>query len=182
MTLVAFRSFIDPTRLKMAIHSHSQPMSSHLELRFIRLRLKLECVVAGSKSNYLENVLLDLVLGAHSWTPPTVIYVALSSQVYAEGSVGTNFNEITGAGAARVAVANNATNWPTSGTSSQKSNAATITFPAATNTWLEARSFYLLDSITAGNILYGGDLVTPRTLQPGDTASFGPGAILITED
>lgn len=138
--------------------------------------------MAGSKSNYLENVLLDHVLGRAIWTPPTVVYVALSSAVYNEAATGASFNEITGAGATRVAVANDAANWPSSGTSSQKSNGTTVTFPAATNAWPEARSFYLLDALSGGNILYGGDLVTPRTLQAGDTASFGPGAIVITED
>lgn len=138
--------------------------------------------MAGSKSNYLENKVLDHVLGAVVYTPPTVVYVALSAAVYDEAATGGAFNEITGAGAARVATANNTTNWPGSGTSSQKTNGTTVTFPAATNTWPEARSFYILDALVGGNILYGGDLVTPRTLQPGDTASFGPGSIIINED
>jgi hypothetical protein len=138
--------------------------------------------MAGSKSTYLENAVLDHVLGAVAYTPPTVVYVALSSELYNEAATGSAFNEIIGAGAARVAVTNNLTNWPSSGTTSQKTNGTTITFPAATNVWPEARSFYLLDDLTAGNILYGGDLITPRTLQPGDTASFGPGAITINED
>jgi len=142
----------------------------------------LETMVAGSKSNYLENALLDHVLGGVIWTPPSVIYVALSSALYDEAATGGSFNEIVGAGATRVAVANNATSWPSAGTSSQKTNGVTITFPAATNVWPEARSFYLLNALSGGDILWGGDLVTPRTLQPGDTASFGPGAIVITED
>lgn len=158
-------------------------MTSHLELTHDRnLNLESGTVMAGSKSNYLENALLNHVLGGTLWTPPTVVYVALSSQVFNEGAVGTAFDEISGAGAARVAVNNDPTRWPSSGTSSQKSNGVTITFPAATNTWPEARSFYILDALAGGNILYGGDLVTPRTLLPGDTASFGPGSIVITED
>ena len=39
-----------------------------------------------------------------------------------------------------------------------------------------------LDAANGGNILFGADLLTPRTLEPGDTASFGPGAITLTED
>lgn len=138
--------------------------------------------MAGSKSTYLENAILDHILGGVIWTPPSIIYVALSSATYNEAASGSAFSEITGAGATRVAVSNDTTAWPSSGTTSQKTNGVTITFPAATNTWPEALSFYLLDSLSGGNILYGGDLLTPRTLQPGDTASFGPGSLTIIED
>lgn len=136
----------------------------------------------GSKSAYLENALLNHTLGAVVWTPPTVVYVALSSADYDEAAYGTAFSELIGLGYARVALANNLTNWPATAGSSQKHNGVTVTFPAATNTWLEARAFYLLDDLTAGNILYGGNLLTPRTLAPGDTASFAPNSIVITED
>lgn len=138
--------------------------------------------MAGSKSAYLENALLNHALGAVVWTPPTVIYVALSSAVYDEEAYGTAFSELVGNGYARVATANNLTSWPATAGSSQKRNGVAITFPAATNTWLEARSFYLLDAISAGNVLWGGDLLTPRTLQPGDTASFAPNSIVVAED
>lgn len=140
--------------------------------------------MAGSKSNYLENALLDHVLGSIPLTPPSVVYVALSSANYAEAATGASMNELAGGatGYARVAVTNNLTSWPPSGTSSTKQNGVTITFPAATAAWVEARSFYLVDALSGGNILYGGDLTTPRTLLVGDTASFGPGAIIITED
>ena len=137
--------------------------------------------MAGSKSNYLENAILNQVLGGVQWTPPAIVYVALSSAPYNEEAVGTNFNEIVGAGATRVAVANDTTNWPVTSDGSKR-NQATITFPAATNTWLTVQSFYLLDAPSGGNILYGGDLQVPRTLEAGDTASFGPSSILIQED
>jgi hypothetical protein len=138
--------------------------------------------MAGSKSAFLENALLNHTLGALAWTPPPVIYVALSSAAYDEDAYGTAFNELAGNGYARVAVANNLTSWPNTYDSSQKRNGVPITFPAATNVWLEARSFYLLDAISGGNVLYGGDLLTPRTLQAGDTASFAPNSIVVTED
>lgn len=138
--------------------------------------------MAGSKSAYLENVVLDHILGGVIWTPPSVVYVALSSALYNESATGSAFSEITTGGMSRVAVANNLTNWPSSGTSSIKLNGTTITFPAALTSLPEARAFYLLDALANGNILYGGDLTTPRTLQAGDTASFGPGALQIQED
>lgn len=138
--------------------------------------------MAGSKSAYLENAYLNHALGAVAWTPPTVIYVALSSALYDEDAYGSAFSELVGNGYARVAVVNNLASWPATGGTSQKRNGVAITFPAATNLWLEVRAFYLLDAITGGNILYGGDLLTPRTLQPGDTASFAPNSIVVGED
>lgn len=139
--------------------------------------------MAGSKSNYLEQKLLDLVLGGSTYSPAATVYVALSSAAYSDTATGASFSEITTGGAARVAVTNNATNWPAANSSSQKSNAGTITFPTATGTWPTAQSFYILDGAsTSANVLYGGDLATPRTLSAGDTASFAAGAIVITED
>lgn len=137
--------------------------------------------MAGSKSNYLETAILNHILGAETFTPPATLYVALSSAAYSESATGASFNEITVNAAARVAVTNNTTNWPHI-TGNSKTNGTTITFPTATGTWPEALSFYILDASSSGNILYGGDLTTPRTLLVGDTASFGPSSITITED
>lgn len=137
--------------------------------------------MAGSKSTYLENAVLNHVLGRVTYTPPAVLYVALSSQLFDETAT-TFINELAGSGYARAACSNDIAAWPSSGTSSVKVNGVTITFPTATNTWVQAKSFYILDAATGGNVLYGGDLVTPRTLLVGDTAAFGPGAITVTED
>lgn len=137
--------------------------------------------MAGSKSTYLENAILNHVLGRTIYTPPSALYVALSSALYNESAT-TSFSELSGAGYARAAVSNDGTAWPSSGSTSSKANGVTITFPAATGGWAEVKSFYILDAASGGNILYGGDLVTPRTLLAGDTAAFGPGSITITED
>jgi hypothetical protein len=44
------------------------------------------------------------------------------------------------------------------------------------------QSFYITDSATGGNTLYGADLTTARTINNGDTASFAVGAITLTEN
>lgn len=137
--------------------------------------------MSGSKSNYLENAILDHILGGPDFTRPSIVYVALSSALFNEAATGSSFSEITGAGAARVAMSNNSTSWPAA-SSGQKSNGLAVTFPTATGTWLQVKSFYLLDASSAGNILYGGDLVTPRDVLAGDTPSFAPNTLIITED
>jgi hypothetical protein len=138
--------------------------------------------MAGSKSNYLENALLDGVLGGPAFSLPTTIYIALSTAAYSETATGASMSEVSGNGYARVAVTNNATNWPAAA-SAQKKNGATFSFPAASGTgWGTVNAFYILDALSGGNVLYGGDLTTARSVAAGDTASFAPNGLTITED
>lgn len=135
----------------------------------------------GSKSNYLETAILNGVLGGPQFTLPPNVYIALSSQLWSENNTGAAFGEIVGSNYARVATINDAIAWPTV-TGSLKTNGVTFTFPAATADWPEILSFAICDAPVNGNILYGGDLTMPRTIAAGDTASFGPGSLLISED
>lgn len=137
--------------------------------------------MAGSKSDYLENALLNGVLGGPQFTLPATVYIALSTAVYSDAATGSAMTEVTGGAYARVAVTNNATNWP-GAASGAKSNGTVFTFPTATADWGTVQSFYLVDAASGGNILYGADLTTPRAIANGDTASFAVGSITITEN
>jgi hypothetical protein len=132
----------------------------------------------GSKSNYLENAILNHVLGGQTYTPPATVYVALFTVAPGEAGGGT---EVSGGGYSRVAVANNTTNWPTT-TSGQKSNANAITFPQATANWGTIVAWGLFDAATGGNLLYYGDVSPSRAVNSGDTAQFAAGALTFTED
>lgn len=140
----------------------------------------------GSKSDYLERAILDHVLGATSLTKPTTVYIALSTAAYTDAATGAAMTEVgTGVGYTRLAVTNDATNWPaaTGSSPASKSNGAAFTFGAATGSWGTITSFYICDgSGTGANVLYGADLTTARSVASGDTASFAAGAITITED
>ena len=142
--------------------------------------------MAGSKSDYMEKVVLDLFLGGVTYTPPATLYLALSTGLYTDNSTGTNMSEVPsgGTGYGRYAAANNATNWPAAtGTNpSTKTNGAAFTFPAATANWGTIQSFYVCDAPTGGNVLYGGDLTTAKSILAGDTATFSTGSITVTED
>jgi hypothetical protein len=132
-----------------------------------------------SKSNYLEDEILDHVLGGGDYTRPATVYVSLHSADPGE----TGANELTGNGYARVAVTNNATNWPAA-SGGVKSNGTAITFAAAvTADWASATHFGIWDDdgSPAGNPLFLGALTTPKTVQVGDTASFAVGELDITE-
>lgn len=134
--------------------------------------------MAGSKSDYLENKVLDHVLGGGDYTRAATVYVALYSVTPSDSGGGT---ELTGGSYARVSVTNNSTNWPAA-SSGSKSNGTAITFPTASADWSTAVAFGILDASTAGNLLYWGSLTTNKTVTNGDTASFAIGTLTITED
>ena len=134
--------------------------------------------MAGSKSDYLENVLLDEVLGGADYTPPATVYLALFTAAPSDSGGGT---EVSGGGYTRVAVTNNSTNFPAASGGS-KSNGVDMTFPQATADWGTVVAFAIFDASTAGNMLYWGDLTTSKTINDGDTAKFAAGDITITED
>lgn len=137
--------------------------------------------MAGSKSNYLENAMLNGILGGPTFTPPSTVYLALSSAAYNEAATGASMSELTGGGYARVPITNNATNWPAA-SAGQKSNGTAFTFGVATGDWLTIQSAYICDAAVNGNVLYGADLAVPRLVASGDSCSFGIGAIVLTED
>lgn len=144
--------------------------------------------MAGSKSDYMEKVILDLVFGATAFTSPSTLYLALSTAAYSDAATGTSMTEVgAGVGYTRLAVTNNTTNWPNAtGTSpATKANGTAMTFATATGAWAGGSpilSFYVVDAASAGNILYGGDLTVSKTIASGDTATFAIGAITVTED
>lgn len=138
----------------------------------------------GSKSDYLEKRVLDHFLGATASTAAATVYIALSTAAYSDAATGSAMTEVSGGSYARVAVTNNATNWPaaTGASPATKNNGTVVTFPTASASWGTVTSFYIVDAASAGNIYYGGDLNVAKPVTNGDTASFAANAITITED
>jgi len=134
--------------------------------------------MTGSKSDYLENELLDHVLGGADYGRPATVHVALYTVAPTDAGGGT---EVSGGAYARVPVTNNATNWPAA-SAGAKSNGTEITFPTAEADWGECVAFAILDAASNGNFLYWADLTTSKTIGNGDTAKFGVGDLVITED
>ena len=134
--------------------------------------------MAGSKSDYLENELLDHVLGGGDYSRPATVYVALYTVAPTDTGGGT---EVSGGSYARVAVTNNATNWPAA-SGGAKANGTVITFPKATAAWGTCVAFAILDAATAGNFLYWADLTETKAINNGDTAQFAVGELDVTED
>jgi len=134
--------------------------------------------MTGSKSDFLENELLDHVLGNAAYSAPATVYVALYTVAPTDAGGGT---EVSGGDYARVAVTNNDTNFPAA-SSGAKANGTEITFPTATASWGEVVAFAILDASSGGNFLYWGDLTVAKTIGSGDTAKFAVGDLDVTED
>lgn len=133
-----------------------------------------------SFADFLENELLDHVWGNAAFSPAATLYVGLSTTT--PNDDGTNITEPSGGAAyARVAVTNNATNWPAA-SGGAKSNGIAIDFPTATGSWGTVTHFFVADAGAGGNIYGSGALTVAKTIDSGDTASFAIGDLDITLD
>lgn len=133
----------------------------------------------AGKSDYLENKILDHILGGGDYTRPATLYVALFTAAPTDAGGGT---EVTGGDYARLAVTNDATNFPAAA-GGAKSNGAAFEFPEATDSWGDIVAFGLYDASTAGNLLMWNNLSNgPKTIDSGDTARFKAGDLDFTED
>ena len=133
----------------------------------------------GSLGNFLENELLDHVWGNAAYSAPATIYVGLSTADPLDD--GSGIAEPAGGSYARVAVTNNATNWPAA-SGGAKSNGTAVTFPKATAGWGVVTHFFCSDLATGGNMLGHGSLTASKTVDSGDTISFPIGDLDITLD
>lgn len=140
--------------------------------------------MAGSKSDYLENKVLDHVLGGGDYTRPATVYVALYTAAPSDSGGGTEVSTGTWTNYARTAVTNNATNFPAA-SSGLKGNGTAISMGTATmsptNSTVVVVAFGILDASTSGNLLFWGDLTTSKTINHNDPVSFAINAIQITE-
>ena len=127
--------------------------------------------MSDAKSNYLENAVLDHVLGTSAMTSPTV-YLGLHTANPGE----SGGNEISGNGYARLTVSFNAAS---SGSASGPT--AVKEFTASGGSWGTVTHFALYDALTTGNMLYYGALTASKVIADGDTLRFAIDSITITE-
>ena len=131
-----------------------------------------------SKSNYLENAILDHMLGGPDYVRPATVHISLYTAAPTDVGGGT---EVTGPGYTRVAVTNNAPNWPAA-SGGLKSNGTIISFPIPLGSWGTVVAFGIHDAATAGNLLRYGSLTVPKTVDTGDEVTFPVGDLDCTED
>ena len=125
----------------------------------------------SAMSDYLENEILDHILGTGAYTMPTAVYVGLSTGSFNDDNSGT---ELSGSGYARQSIAFNAA---TSGTAD---NSGAVDFPAATGSWGTVSHFGLFDASTSGNLLIHGALTASKFVDTGDILRIAAGDMDIT--
>lgn len=136
-----------------------------------------------SKSNYLENAILDHILGGGDFSRPATVYVSLHTADPTDAGNGAEVSAAIWTNYAREAVTNNNTNWPAASGGS-KSNGTDIDFGTATvsGTAPVVTHFGIWDASTSGNLLYFGALTGSKTIDNGDTVKFAASAMTISED
>ncbi|HEY3320886.1 MAG TPA: hypothetical protein VGP72_10515 [Planctomycetota bacterium] len=132
----------------------------------------------AAKGTYLDNALLDHVLGGGDYSRPATVYVALYTSSPGPGGGGT---ECSGFSYARASVTNDGTNWDAASSGSKQNN-ADISFPTASGEgWGDVTHFGIWDNSTGGNLLYYGPLGSTKTINDGDTPKLLAYSLTITE-
>ncbi len=127
-----------------------------------------------SKSNYLEDKMLDHALGTTAYSQPLTQHLALHTADPGETGTGA---ELSGTGYSRSAIDFNAAS---SGTATGPTSAIEFTNSGGTS-WDQVTHFGIWDASTSGNLLYYGSLTTPKTIAAGDTLRFTADSISISE-
>ena len=125
----------------------------------------------SAMSDYLENEILDHILGTGAYTMPTTVYVGLSTGSFNDDNSGT---ELSGSNYARESISFGAA---TSGTAS---NDAAVEFNAATGSWNTVSHFGIFDALTSGNLLIHGALTASKVIETGDILKIAIGDMDIT--
>lgn len=134
----------------------------------------------GSKSDYLENQLLDHTLRGETFTAPTAVYSKLFTVIPSDSTGGT---EVTNSSSGYTSVL---TTFSTAGATAtgQSVNIGAVNFATiAGGATITVVGWGLSDAPTnaTGNLLYWST-VTSTALNVGDQATFPVGSIVITED
>src|SRR5947209_17126190 len=137
-------------------------------------------MATSGRGTATDSSILQFVLGKAAYTAPAGCYAALFSATPTADN-GT-FTELTGNAYARATIdaANAAAAWSattTDATGVWKTNAAAVTFPAATGGWLAATGYGIYDAATVGTLLYWGTFGSASTVGSGAVASFAAGSL-----
>ena len=120
-----------------------------------------------SLTNYGENRILDLLRGAGTY------YIGLFTASPSENGSGT---EISSGGYARQKVTFGAAS------GGSMTNSEAIEFPTATADWGTATAWALFDAKTGGNMVWYGNINSPKILYSGDIYRVNAGNLTLTMD
>ncbi len=129
--------------------------------------------LSADLSNYLENALVDHVLGGTAYTQPTNLYVALHTAAPTETCA---TGEVSGNGYARQLTTFGAA----SGGSASNNSAESWT--ASGGNWGTITHFSIWDAASAGNCIAYDALTTSRVVNDGDTLNLATTALTFALD
>ncbi len=132
----------------------------------------------GSKSDYLENKILDHILRNTTYTQAATVYSALYTVIPSDSTAGT---EVTNASSGYTRVA---TTFCTAGltVAGQSVNTGAVTFATAAAAYtIVGWALHETSTVGVGSVLYWAT-VTTLAIAINDQATFAVGGIVITED
>lgn len=129
-------------------------------------------------SDYLENTLLNHVLGATAYTAAATLYLALSTATITDSTTGTTITEPSGNNYSRKAVTNNATNFPAASSGSKSLN-VTQTFATPSGTWGTITDIAVIDASTLGNSITYTPLTASKVVNSGNTVEVASAGLTI---
>lgn len=132
----------------------------------------------AGKSDYLENAVLNHLLGGPDFVRPATVYLALFNTAPSESGGGT---EVSGGGYARVPVTNDSTNFPAAA-GGEKFLVTEQSFPTSTTDWGTVRAMAIFDDPVAGNMLFWANLVSIQAVPVDRIAIFRQNKIIFSED
>ena len=132
--------------------------------------------MAGSKTNYVEQKILDLMYGNQSWTPGANSVIALYTVAPGEAGGGTEANY---AGYVRVTVTNDLTTWPSA---NPKLNGIEFVFPTASGD--QAGNIVGVGCFEAAgvNLIGYATVAVAKPVLTNDTPKFPAGSLSFSED
>lgn len=129
----------------------------------------------SAASDYLEDKLLDHVLGNTAFSQPSNIYLALfTADTGLEANSPSAEISTSGTAYGRQSVSFAASS------SGSASTSATVTFSAATANWGTVTHVAVMDASTSGNVLFYGAVTTSKTIESGDTFQVSSGNLTVS--
>ena len=130
-----------------------------------------------AKSTYERNRALNGRYGDGTYAKAATVYVALFTSAPGVGGGGT---EVAGGSYGRVAVTNDAANFPDP-VNGVTSNANAIAFAQATSAWGTITHGATFDALAGGNMLDFAGFAAPQTVQNLGQFTIQPGQFVLTE-
>lgn len=124
-------------------------------------------------TNYFRDFLINHVMRGEGTLPATLYFSVWN--VAPDFQTGAGGTECSGTGYSRIAVTVNVTNFTQATGGSGRSNNATViefTASAGGSDWGNLVAGGVHDAVTAGNLLWGNNLTTSKTVNSGDPVNI----------